>query len=61
MAPWWLNGGYVFPEVVKLENLTFQVKFDLEGQGQLPPQNNRHLNQCILHLWSKFGGPSLNG
>ena len=24
-------------------------------------QNNRDLNQCILHLWSKFGDPSLNG
>ena len=38
MAPWWLYGGYVFPVVVKLENLTFSVKFDLEGQGQLPPK-----------------------
>ena len=36
MAPWWLYGGYVFPVVVKLENWTFQVKFDLEGQSQLP-------------------------
>ena len=36
MAPWWLYGGYVFPVVVKLENLTFKVKFDLEGQDQLP-------------------------
>ena len=25
------------------------------------PQNNRDLNQGILHLWSKFGDPSLNG
>ena len=25
------------------------------------PQNNWDLNQGILHLWSKFGGPSLNG
>ena len=25
------------------------------------PQNNRDLNQGILHLWSKVGGPSLNG
>ena len=23
------------------------------------PQNNRALNQCLLHLWSKFGDPSL--
>ena len=36
MAPWWLYGGYVFPAVVKVENLTFKVKFDLEGQCQLP-------------------------
>ena len=38
MAPWLLYGGYVFPVVVKLENLTLQVKFDLECQGQLPPK-----------------------
>ena len=38
MAPLWLYGGYVFPVVVKLENLTFEVKFDLEGQAQLPPK-----------------------
>ena len=25
------------------------------------PQNNRNLNQGLLHLWSKFGDPSLNG
>ena len=24
------------------------------------PQNNRYFNQGILHLWSKFGGPSPN-
>ena len=39
----------------------FEVKFDFEGQGQSPPQNNRNLNQGLLHLWSKFGDPSLNG
>ena len=27
----------------------------------IAPQNNRDLNQGILHLWSKFGDPSLNG
>ena len=37
-----------------------KVKFDLEGQGQCP-QNDRDLNQVILHIWSKFGDPSLNG
>ena len=35
MALWWLYGGYVFQVVVKLEILTFQVRFDLDGQGQL--------------------------
>ena len=25
------------------------------------PQNNKDLNQGLLHLWSKFGDPSLNG
>ena len=25
------------------------------------PQNNRDLNQGLLHIWSKFGDPSLNG
>ena len=33
----------------------FEAKFDLEGQ------NNRDLNQGLIHLWSKFGDPSLNG
>ena len=38
MALWWLYGGYLFPVVVRPENSTFQIKFDLEGQGQLPPK-----------------------
>ena len=38
MAPWWSYGGYVLPVVVKPENLTFHVKFDLEGQRQFPPK-----------------------
>ena len=42
-------------------NFDFEVKFDLEGQGQSPPKNNRDLNQGLLHLWSKFSDPSLNG
>ena len=29
--------------------------------SSINPQNNRDLNQGILHLWSKFGGPSPNG
>ena len=39
----------------------FEVEFDLEGQSQSPPQNNSDINQGLLHLWSKFGDPSLNG
>ena len=35
-------------------NLTLTVKVN-------HPQNNRDLNQGILHLWSKFDDPSLNG
>ena len=31
-------------------NFDFEVKFDLEGQGQSPPQNNRDLSQGLLHL-----------
>ena len=27
----------------------------------IAPQNNRYLNQVVLHLWFKFGDPSLNG
>ena len=42
-------------------------KFDFLSQiwpwssRSIAPQNNRVLNQGILQLWSKFGGPSLNG
>ena len=40
----------------------FQVKFDLEGQGRSPPpKKNRHLNQGVLRLSSKFGDSSVNG
>ena len=42
-------------------NSDFEVKFDLAGQGQLPPKTIGTLNQGLLHLWSKFGDPSLNG
>ena len=39
----------------------FQIKFYLKVHGQLH-QTNRDLNQggFFLHLWSKFGHPSLN-
>ena len=42
-------------------------KFDFLSQilpwrsRSIAPQNNRDLNQGILHLWSKFFGLSLNG
>ena len=42
-------------------------KFDFISQiwpwrsRSIATQNNRDLNQAILHLWSKFGDPSLNG
>ena len=48
--------------------MAFWWLFDLEGQGQLPPppqkkkkKKDTDLNQVILHLWSKFGDPSLKG
>ena len=31
------------------------------GSRTITPQNNRNLNQGILHLWFKYGDPSLNG
>ena len=39
----------------------FQVKFDLEVQRSITPQNYSHLNQGVLHLCFKFGDSSLNG
>ena len=41
-------------------NFDFEVKFYLEGQGQSPPNTIEILTK-VLHLWSKFGDPSLNG
>ena len=43
-------------------NFDFEVKFHLEGQGQPPPKTIGILTKVFfLHLWSKFGYPSLNG
>ena len=39
---------------------TFKLNLTLKVNS-ITPQNNRDLNQCVLHLWSKFGDPSLNG
>ena len=36
----------------------FEIKLTLTCQFN--HQNNRDLNQGIFHLWSEFGGPSLN-
>ena len=38
------------------------VNFDFEGHGQSPPKTIGILTKVFyLHLWSKFGDPSLNG
>ena len=42
-------------------NFDFEIRFDIEGQDQSTPITSRDLNQGLLHLWSKFGDPSLNG
>ena len=41
-------------------NFYFEVKFDLEGQGQLTPKTIGILTKVFLQLWSKFGDPGLN-
>ena len=38
--------------------IKLNFKFDLSSP--IHPQNNSDLNQGILHLWPKFGDPSLN-
>ena len=38
----------------------FQVEFDLEGQGRSSPKPLGTQTKVFLHLWSKFGYPSLN-
>ena len=53
MALWWLYGDYVFPVVVRPENSTFKIKFDLEGQGQLALKT-------IGILTKLFSTPGLN-
>ena len=41
-------------------NLDFQVKFDLEDQGQSTPKTTGY-NHIKMHFWSKFGDSNLNG
>ena len=54
MALWWLYGGYVFQVVVKPEILTFQVRFDLEGQGQ----SSNKIIGILTHVFCT-SGPNL--
>ena len=46
---------------VKPEKFDFLSNIWPWRSRSIASQNNRDLNQDILHLWSKFGGPSLNG
>ena len=57
MALWGFCGGYVF-ETWKFHLLSHIWPW---RSTSITFQNNRDLNQGILHLWSKFGDPSLNG
>ena len=42
--------------------LKFNLKLNLALGGKANyPQNNKQLNQGVLHLWSKFGDFGLNG
>ena len=41
-------------------NFVFLIKLDLECQDKLSHKNS-DLNQGLLHIWSKFGDPGLNG
>ena len=49
----WMDGELWCGQAQNGVNLDFQVK--------ISPQNNRDLNQGLLHFWSKFGDPSLKG
>ena len=42
------------------EILTFKLNLTLKVKVNCP-QNKMDLDQCLLHLWSNFGDPSLNG
>ena len=47
-------------------NFDFEVKFDLEGQGQSTPIQETigiltKVIYTLIQIWSKFGYPSLNG
>ena len=48
-------------QVQNLVNFEFQVKIWPWRSMSITPQHNKGLNQGVLHLFSKFGDPSLNG
>ena len=54
MALWWLCGGYVFPNVVKPDILTFELNLTLKVKS-ITPRNNTDLKQVDLRLKLKFG------
>ena len=55
-----LHAPQIFQDAkaMQINKIFNKVKFDLSSL--INPPNNRDLNQGILHLWTKFGGPSLN-
>ena len=63
-----LDSGQVFilvDELGIMKILTHKLNLILKVKINLPPppkkkKNNRDPNQVVLHLWSKFGDPSLN-
>ena len=57
----WMGGELWRGQAQNGVNLDFQVKIWPWRSRSISPQNNRDLNQGPLHLWSKFGDPSLNG
>ena len=46
-------------KAMQINRISKIVRFDMSNS--INPQNNRDLNQGTLHLWSKFGDPSLKG
>ena len=56
----WIGGEWWHGQAQNMAIFYFEVKFDLQVQGQLTPQTIG-FNQGVLLLWSKFGDSSLNG
>ena len=63
----WMVDALWCGQAQNVVNFDFDPKFDLDGKitkrqtNNKKNKNNRNLNQGVLHLWSKFGDPSLNG